>query len=138
MVENTTLLHHSTIGDIRGLRLNNNVNQFRGVLYATLRDRFSRGELIERYQTSATNGEKTPLDATTHGPLVISPPNGCDGEYHLIQHSLPHEEFTQSDTECLRLNISVPSEVQGGSPGLPVVVFFHGGGKMSFQKHHKL
>jgi len=132
-MEDTTVLRHSTIGDIRCLRLNDKVTQFRGVLYATLRDRFSRGELVEHYPTSAANGEKAVLDATSHGPLVISPPDGCDREYHLIQHSLPHKEFTQSDTECLRLNVSVPSEVPKISPGLPVVVFFHGGVKFRSQ-----
>jgi len=46
-------------------------------------------------------------------------------EQSLIQHGLPHEEFSISDTDGLNLNISVPSAAQDK---LPVFVFIHGGG----------
>lgn len=51
--------------------------------------------------------------------------NGCAWEQTLIQHSLPFDEYYQSDTDCLTLNIAAPAVKFGG--GLPVLVFVHGG-----------
>jgi carboxylesterase type B len=51
--------------------------------------------------------------------------NGCEWEQTLIQHSLPFGEYSQSDTECLTLNIAAPTVKASG--GLPVLVFVHGG-----------
>ena len=47
-------------------------------------------------------------------------------EQRLIQKSLPIPEFEYSDTDCLTLNISVPS-LKDGTP-VPVLAFVHGGG----------
>lgn len=57
----------------------------------------------------------------------MNPVTGCSNEHALIQKSLPFTPFTQSDTECLNLNISVP-EGSGSESKLPVMVFVHGGG----------
>lgn len=46
-------------------------------------------------------------------------------EHSLLQHSLPHGEFTSSETEGLNLNLFVPSQCKGS---LPVFVYVHGGG----------
>lgn len=48
----------------------------------------------------------------------------------MLQHALPHPEYSFSDTECLTLNVSMPSyKARGEVAGpLPVVVFVHGGG----------
>lgn len=48
----------------------------------------------------------------------------------MLQHALPHPDFSFSDTECLTLNVSAPSlEARGEAAGLlPVIVFVHGGG----------
>lgn len=123
----TVLLDHPTIGTIQGIRRIPHVNQFLGVQYATLRDRFSRGELIERYPSRGSPIGLN-LNATKHGPIVISLPGAVDSEHMLIQHALPHPEYEMSDTESLRLHIATPSEIQQEGEGLPVVVFFHGGG----------
>jgi carboxylesterase type B len=50
----------------------------------------------------------------------------------LIQHSLEYDKaaFTQSDTDCLTLNITVPNDANNTSDILPVFVFIHGGGFM--------
>lgn len=119
--ESRPILNHSTIGPIRGISRIPNVTQFLGVQYAKLRDRFSRGQLIENYPKTSQ-----PLNATEHGQIAVSLPNACDAEHGLIQHSLPHPEYEQSNTECLRLNIAVPSNP--ARKDLPVMVFFHGGG----------
>lgn len=41
--------HRSIIGQIQGLNKVPGVNQYLGIQYAALKDRFSRGELIETY-----------------------------------------------------------------------------------------
>jgi carboxylesterase type B len=50
-------------------------------------------------------------------------------EQGLIQHTLPHEPFDTSETDCLNLNITTPATAHV-KDGLPVFVFFHGGGFM--------
>lgn len=67
---------------------------------------------------------------TRDRPLPVADPKNCDNEHLLFQHSLPHPEYKFSATECLTLNVSVPSaESRSSAPGLlPVVAFMHGGG----------
>jgi carboxylesterase type B len=60
-------------------------------------------------------------------PTAVSPPNGCDLEFSVMQHSLPRGNLPQSDTGCLNLNISIPHTAEN-PPVLPVFVFIHGGG----------
>lgn len=52
---------------------------------------------------------------------------GCDVEQMAIQKTLPKKDLTQSDTECLNLNIAVPEGTTSTS-NLPVLLFIHGGG----------
>jgi len=59
---------------------------------------------------------------------AISPPNACEHEFGLIQKSLPVTKFSQSDTECLNLNITAPADALHAPSALPVFVFIHGGG----------
>ncbi|KAH6974610.1 Alpha/Beta hydrolase protein [Ilyonectria sp. MPI-CAGE-AT-0026] len=114
-------ISHPTIGRVRGISRYPGVVQFLGVQYATLMDRFARGELCQQYPSTAGYV----LDAEHFGPLPMSPTDGCEHEQRLIQKSLPCSPFHQSDTECLTLNISAPS---GHGPGsLPVLAFVHGG-----------
>ena len=54
-------IHHTTIGSIQGLKRSEQVTQYLGVQYATLKDRFTRAELIDTYIQSEV------LDATTFG-----------------------------------------------------------------------
>lgn len=56
-------INHPTIGPIQGSRRCANVNQFLGVQYATLKDRFAQGELLEQYQSAPVG----PLDAAKLG-----------------------------------------------------------------------
>lgn len=123
----TTILQHPTIGRIQGIRRTPNVTQFLGVQYATLRDCFSRGEIIEHYLSRGPRIGLN-LDATKHGPIVVSLPDAVDSEHKLIQHALPHPEYEMSETESLRLHIATPTETRQSVEGLPVMVFFHGGG----------
>ncbi|CRG83911.1 hypothetical protein PISL3812_01267 [Talaromyces islandicus] len=67
------------------------------------------------------------LDATKYGPTTVHPPMGCDIEQGAIQKTLPKKDLTQSDTECLNLDIAVP-ETSTSTSKLPVLLFIHGGG----------
>jgi len=58
-------------------------------------------------------------------PSAISMPNACDMEHMFIQQSLPHGQFSYSDTECLNLNVFLPKTTR---KDLPVYMFIHGGG----------
>jgi hypothetical protein len=53
--------NHATIGCIRGLKRSEQVTQYLGVQYATLKDRFALAELVEVYHQGGV------LDATTFG-----------------------------------------------------------------------
>lgn len=60
----------------------------------------------------------------------MADPKNCDNEHLLFQHALPHPEYKFSATECLTLNITVPSKAASSGP-LPVLAFIHGGGFMT-------
>ncbi|KAJ9149933.1 Sterol esterase [Pleurostoma richardsiae] len=115
------VLLHPTIGSIRGVCTFPGVVQYLGIQYATLKDRFSRGELKQNHP----GGPDGVLNATELGPIPLSPPNGCEHEHLLIQKSLPYSPFRQSDTQCLTLNITAPRSCD--SSRAPVLVFVHGG-----------
>lgn len=72
-----------------------------------------------------------------NSPLPVGNPKACDIEHLLLQHALPHPEYSFSETECLRLNVSLPSaEARGRAGGLlPVVVYTHGGGFATGSAH---
>lgn len=59
--------NHPTIGPIRGITKVSGVNQYLGIQYATLKDRFARGELLEAYPTNHANKRDGVLDATKLG-----------------------------------------------------------------------
>lgn len=70
-------------------------------------------------------------------PLPVADPGNCDREHLLLQHALPRPEYDFSDTECLTLNVSVPSagaRATAAGP-LPVVVLMHGGGFVTGSAH---
>lgn len=56
---------HPNLGKILGVRRSETVVQYLGVQYATLKDRFSRGELLSRL-----TDHDVEVDATKHGYFV--------------------------------------------------------------------
>ncbi|KAH6698495.1 Alpha/Beta hydrolase protein [Leptodontidium sp. MPI-SDFR-AT-0119] len=113
---------HPKLGQIRGVRAVDGVDQYLGLQYGTLKDRFARSELCMPQQTSSEV-----INATKYGPTVLVPPNAWQAEEALIQNSLPTSKpAEQSDTEGLSLNITIPSASAGTR--LPVVFYVHGGG----------
>lgn len=65
--ESYEITQHATIGPIKGLRKTPGVIQYLGVQYATLKDRFSRGELLQSYPASHLNKQGGVLNATKFG-----------------------------------------------------------------------
>lgn len=63
MVCSQESINHPTLGPIQGIQRYADVNQFLGVQYATLKDRFAQGELLEQYKSVPTGA----LDATKLG-----------------------------------------------------------------------
>ncbi|PCH02393.1 Carboxylesterase, type B [Penicillium occitanis (nom. inval.)] len=117
----TALLQTTYLGQVQGKNIDG-VTHYRGIKYASLRNRLADAELI----TSRSPDEGV-LDATKDGPTAASLVNGCDFEQSAIQQTLPKKELLQSDTECLNLNIAVPEGTTSASK-LPVLLFIHGGG----------
>ena len=60
-------LQHPAIGSIKGKLFSPTVEEYLGIKYATLSDRFARGKLVESYPS--------PLDATSHGSVFSPLPN---------------------------------------------------------------
>lgn len=58
---------HKTIGPIKGVRRLPGVMQYLGIQYATLKDRFSRGELLESCHSDHPRKQEGVLDATRLG-----------------------------------------------------------------------
>ncbi|KAL6232491.1 hypothetical protein BDW75DRAFT_247123 [Aspergillus navahoensis] len=114
-----SLLKTTYLGAIRG-RSDGDVIEYLGIRYATLSNRLAGAVLI-------TDLEGDELDATREGPTAISPQQGCDLEYSIMQKDLPKGDLPQSGTKCLNLNVTVPAGVDSTSK-LPVFVFIHGGG----------
>ena len=57
----SSILHHPSLGDIQG-KLKNNIIQFLGIKYATLKDRFAEPQLARENDTT-----NEVLDATKYG-----------------------------------------------------------------------
>ncbi|KAK5061076.1 hypothetical protein LTR84_007617 [Exophiala bonariae] len=121
-------IEHPLLGSILGVKKSEEVVQFLGIQYATLKDRFSRGVLLRSLTRMPGNNVASVFDATKSGPIPLNPPNACALEQSIfVQKSIPFTPCEQSDTEGLTLNISVPAVVRN-SNGLPVFTFVHGGG----------
>lgn len=61
----------------------------------------------------------------------MSPLQGCDAEFRIIQHALPKPDLAVSELHGLNLNVTVPlveKKLPGQRTKLPVCVFIHGGG----------
>jgi hypothetical protein len=132
------VLKHSSFSDLTGVSVGG-VIQYLGIKYASLKNRLSAAELYDgtpRGSIDATKLGYLSFPSSTFWDMLISdrrptapsPPIGCDMEFNIIQHTLPHSELSRSDIDCLNLNISVPELGNGVAKNLPVFAFFHGGG----------
>ncbi|KAL2670507.1 hypothetical protein Neosp_014295 [[Neocosmospora] mangrovei] len=111
-------ISHPDIGVVQCLSVGE-VTQLLGVKYASLEHWFDNPKL-STYDGSGITARK-------HGPQAISDPRAVDNEMVAIQKTLPKPDFPGlSGTDCLTLNISIPSGNHVAP--LPVFVFIHGGG----------
>ncbi|KAF4996281.1 hypothetical protein FDECE_12525 [Fusarium decemcellulare] len=113
-------LNHDLLGKFTGIKSHLPVTQYLGVKYASIGGRFEESTLFQH----ATE------EATKFGPACPQISNALQIEQEvLIQKALPltGERPSQSDTECLNLNITVPQDF-AGEKQLPVLVWIHGGG----------
>ncbi|KAH7882389.1 Alpha/Beta hydrolase protein [Phlebopus sp. FC_14] len=97
------------------------VHQFRGIKYATVPARFRQSHLCTSYPLV--------VDATKYGPICPQPRRKTIEEclIGLADSDIPRQIFVQDEFECLNLNITCPAG-QNSEPGLPVMVWVHGGG----------
>ncbi|KAF2444556.1 carboxylesterase [Karstenula rhodostoma CBS 690.94] len=98
------------------------VVQYLGIPYATLKNQLSAPEMVFSY--------KSVVDATEYGPRAPAPDTSLFEQQFLIQSVIDDTPSPRmSGTECLNLNITVPSSIDPESVNkLPVMVFIHGGG----------
>ncbi|KAH6873311.1 carboxylesteras-like protein [Alternaria rosae] len=95
---------------------------FLGIKYAQVKNWLAAPELITSY------GNKV-VDATQYGPRAPAPDLCTFEQSTLIQCTIgAAPETLMSHSECLNLNITVPSLHTGAAAVLPVMVFIHGGG----------
>ncbi|KAJ5776380.1 uncharacterized protein N7511_001391 [Penicillium nucicola] len=113
-----TITHHapslnaSLIGES-----DDNLALFRGVPYASVKERWTHSEV--------TNTLDSPFNATNFGPRC---PQG-EGMV-LVTGGVTDPAPGDDEFKCLNLNICVPKEALSNTsgPGLPVIVWIHGGG----------
>ncbi|KAJ9132448.1 Carboxylic ester hydrolase [Pleurostoma richardsiae] len=98
---------------------------FRGIPYATLKDRLAEAQLLDQYDP--------PVDARHYGPVSPCPSGAFQLEMSMMQQSLPEPHVTPSGLHALNLNITVPKSNGTLPPAgkLPVFVWIHGGGFVS-------
>ncbi|CAH0050690.1 unnamed protein product [Clonostachys solani] len=108
-------------GTLTGLCFDNNVCQYMGVPYATVPGRFRRPQPVSKPWPSGK------WDGTKLGPFCSQPPRDF---YPIPSPERPWVDNPKtSSSDCLSLNISVPSKppVNSDQCHYPVMIFMHGG-----------
>ncbi|KAF3911106.1 Cholinesterase [Arthrobotrys entomopaga] len=116
----TVVLEHPYLGRVTGIQKSPGIHQFLGIKYADIPSRFS--EPVPHIPKD--------FNATRYGPQAPQGKNTCMGEFGLIGEKLPLDDVvnTNSEAECLTLNITVPvSKTDKKHTDLPVIVWVHGG-----------
>ncbi|KAL2004679.1 hypothetical protein VTN00DRAFT_3207 [Thermoascus crustaceus] len=109
------------LGTITGLCFDQSTCQYLGVPYAVVPGRFRRP------QPAPVPWPEKKWDGTKLGPFCAQPPRDF---YPIPSPPRPWvDNPPMSSTDCLNLNISVPTppSVSAGKPQYPVMVFLHGG-----------
>lgn len=117
---------HPTLGELKGVRRNGDVVQFRGIPFADIPARFRQSVL-------RTKLPQVPYDATQPGPTcphtrALPFPDFWTGP--LSEDGIVLKQPIADEFKCLNLNITAPlTAVQDGDK-VPVLVFIHGGAFM--------
>ncbi|KAF1950331.1 para-nitrobenzyl esterase [Byssothecium circinans] len=113
----------TALGEFTG-KAGDEIIQYLGIKYASVKDQLSNPELVTSYETQV-------IDASSFGPQAPAM-NSCEFEQIVLiqQHLGVPVSPPMSGTECLNLNITVPKidTSTAGNEKLPVMVFIHGGG----------
>lgn len=121
---------HPKLYAINGIRVTDNLIQFRSIPYAQTPRRFARSILLH-HLPNRIGQSSSPYDATKYGPCSIQPQNSIETDVHwnqLPEH--PTREQAQ-DEDCLRLTLTCPvKSFDHALDRIPVVVFIHGGALM--------
>ncbi|KAI4693283.1 uncharacterized protein J4E88_001654 [Alternaria novae-zelandiae] len=118
-MKQTTL--ETTFGSFVGVE-ENEVRKFLGIKYALVKNWLSAPEIVTSYGNEV-------VDATRYGPRAPAPDLCTFEQSTLIQCNIgAAPETHMSHSECLNLNITVPSLPTETGSALPVMVFIHGGG----------
>ncbi|KAL8655052.1 MAG: hypothetical protein Q9226_003193 [Calogaya cf. arnoldii] len=121
-----TDIKHSTLGQLRGVQVNENLSQFRSLPYATIKQRFARSQLLNHLPRQHGNEI---YDATHIGPSSIQPFNAAkmDADSNQLPSDIIKEDQPQSE-DCLRVTITAPTiNLHHPNTKIPVLVFLHGG-----------
>lgn len=121
-------LLHPQLGELIGIRVSEDLIQFRSLPYAQVPRRFARSILLDHLPRNAKDAF---YNATKYGPCSVQPLHSIDTDVRwnqLPEH--PRREQEQSE-DCLRLTLTCPA-INGANSlaNLPVVVFVHGGALM--------
>ncbi|KAI1843768.1 hypothetical protein JX265_001062 [Neoarthrinium moseri] len=114
---------HPQLGKVTGT--DGEVVCFRGIPYATIKNRLAEPQLMNQYSDSVI--------ATSNGPTSLLPPGAFQLEMLLMQQSQSDPQRPVSDLNALHLNIYVP-KINGQLPvpgSLPIFAWIHGGGFVS-------
>lgn len=112
-----------SLGTITGLCFDGGVTQYLGVPYATVPGRFRRP------QPAPGSWPDKKWDGTQLSPFPCQPPRDFYPIPNPERKWVENPKTTTATTECLSLNISVPSPPSSGEismGGYPVMIFFHG------------
>lgn len=115
---------HPILGVIAGKQISPGLVQFRSIPYATIPQRFARGQLLK-----ALPSEKGSdcYDASEYGPCSIQQSDYIEQDIKWNQFPVqPTRSQTQSE-DCLRVTITVPEFQLTSKCKLPVLAFIHGG-----------
>jgi carboxylesterase type B len=113
---------HPQLGKMKGLVPIAGVHQFPSLPYATIPHRFTDPIVVESLGVEGIYG------ATDFGPVAPQPDDAEYQEFVTPKEHIPHKPLAQDEFLCTNLNISIPTGVRKEAKGLPVMVWFHGGG----------
>ncbi|ODQ52658.1 alpha/beta-hydrolase [Saitoella complicata NRRL Y-17804] len=118
----TQTITHPTLGcTLKGIQVNPNVIEYRGIPYARITERFADPEPVNRLEV-----EGGVYDATKFGAVSPQPPHTAENELAFLGATLPVRPLDQDEFGCLNINVSVPTGTLS-TKGLPVLLFIHGG-----------
>ncbi|KAF7194546.1 Para-nitrobenzyl esterase [Pseudocercospora fuligena] len=115
---------HPILGVIAGKQISPGLVQFRSIPYATVPQRFARGQLLK---VLPSEQDSDYYDASEYGPCSIQQSDYIEQDIKWNQFpAQPTRSQTQSE-HCLRVTITVPEFQLASTCKLPVLAFIHGG-----------